>query len=156
MSVIGSIKSGAFTIGAKTALKLMTTVSEDRWMRIVHPIIARQSMPEAAIMLDLMLRRLHRGFPVLSKSVKEKFVQNKDIPAGAQEVLQEGKPGYVVETYQIKKVNGETVGKKRVSRDTYRPQSRLIAVNNGSAEAGSDSQGSKEQIVEDGISGPNF
>lgn len=66
--------------------------------------------------------------------VKEKFVQNKDIPAGAQEVLQEGKPGYVVETYQIKKVNGETVEKKRVSRDTYRPQSRLIAVNNGSAE----------------------
>lgn len=88
--------------------------------------------------------------------VKEKFVQNKDIPAGAQEVLQEGKPGYVVETYQIKKVNGETVEKKRVSRDTYRPQSRLIAVNNESAEAGSDSQGSKEQIVEDGISGPNF
>ena len=70
------LKKGAVTIGAKSALKLMTTVSEDRWMRIVHPIIARQRMPEAAIMLDLMLRRLHRGFPVLSKNVKEKFVQN--------------------------------------------------------------------------------
>ncbi len=71
-----ALKKGAVTIGAKSALKLMATVSEDRWMRIVHPIIARQVMPEAAIMLDLMLRRLHRGFPVLSKNVKEKFVQN--------------------------------------------------------------------------------
>jgi len=76
MAMQGSIKRGAVTIGAKTALKLMTTVSEDRWMRIVHPIISRQEMPEAAIMLDLMLRRLHRGFPNLSKAVKEKFVQN--------------------------------------------------------------------------------
>jgi MoaA/NifB/PqqE/SkfB family radical SAM enzyme len=76
MSVTGSIKRGAVTIGAKAALKLMSTVSEDRWMSIVHPIIARQNMPEAAIMLDLMLRRLHKGFPVLAKNVKEKFVQN--------------------------------------------------------------------------------
>ena len=76
MSVKDALKKGAVTIGAKSALKLMTTVSEDRWMRLVHPIIARQPMPEAAIMIDLMLRRLHRGFPVLSKNVKEKFVQN--------------------------------------------------------------------------------
>jgi MoaA/NifB/PqqE/SkfB family radical SAM enzyme len=76
MSVSEALKKGAVTIGAKSALKLMSTVSEDRWMRMVHPIIARQQMPEAAIMLDLMLRRLHSGFPVLSKSVKEKFVQN--------------------------------------------------------------------------------
>ncbi|GIO33339.1 MULTISPECIES: VanW family protein [Paenibacillus] len=88
--------------------------------------------------------------------VTEKYVQNKDIPVGAQEVLQEGKPGYVVETYQIKKVNGEIVDRKRVSRDTYRPQNRLIAVNSKGADTDGDSSGSKEQIVEDGISGPNF
>jgi MoaA/NifB/PqqE/SkfB family radical SAM enzyme len=76
MSVKDTIKKGAVTIGAKSALKLMTTVSENRWMRMVHPIINRQPMPEAAIMLDLMFRRLHRGFPTLSRNVKEKFVQN--------------------------------------------------------------------------------
>ncbi len=76
MDIKAMLKSKAVTVGAKTALKLMTTISEDRWMKLVHPIIARQTMPEAAVMLNLMLRRLHRGFPTLSKSAKEKFVQN--------------------------------------------------------------------------------
>lgn len=88
--------------------------------------------------------------------VKEKFVQNKDIPAGAQEVLQEGKPGYVVETYQIKKVHGKVVERKRISRDTYRSQSRLIAVNSVGADNGGNAAEYRERIVEDGISGPNF
>ncbi|MFU1797170.1 VanW family protein [Paenibacillus azoreducens] len=88
--------------------------------------------------------------------VPDKFVQNKAIPAGAQEVLQEGKPGYIVETYQIKKVNGAVVERKRISRDTYRAQNRLIAVNSGREDSGNDSSGSKDQIVEDGISGPQF
>jgi MoaA/NifB/PqqE/SkfB family radical SAM enzyme len=76
MSLKDTMKKEAVTIGAKAALKLMTTVSEERWMRIIHPIIARQKMPEAAIMLDLMFRRLHKGFPTLSRNVKKKFVQN--------------------------------------------------------------------------------
>ncbi|MCJ8012706.1 VanW family protein [Paenibacillus sp. KQZ6P-2] len=88
--------------------------------------------------------------------VTEKLVQNKDIPVGAQEVLQEGKPGYIVETYQIKKVNGKVVERSLVSRDTYRPQSRLIAVNSNEPGSSKDSSDSKDQVVEDGISGPNF
>jgi MoaA/NifB/PqqE/SkfB family radical SAM enzyme len=76
MDVKKALKSGAITVGAKGALKLMTSMSEDRWMKLVHHIVRNQPMPEAAIMLDLMLRRLHRGFPTLAKSVKEKFVQN--------------------------------------------------------------------------------
>ncbi len=76
MSLKGMLKTTTVTVGAKAALKLMSTVSEEKWMKLVHPIIARQKMPEAAVMLDLMLRRLHRGFPTLSKNVKEKFVQN--------------------------------------------------------------------------------
>jgi MoaA/NifB/PqqE/SkfB family radical SAM enzyme len=76
MGIKKLIKSQAVTIGAKTALKLMTSMSEDRWMKLVHPIVSRQAMPEAAIMLDLMLRKLHQSFPTLSKNVKEKFIQN--------------------------------------------------------------------------------
>ncbi len=87
--------------------------------------------------------------------VTEKFVNNKDVPVGAQEVLQEGKPGYIVETYQVKKINGDVVERKRISRDTYRPQNRLIAVHSGEPGSG-DSSGTKDQIVEDGVSGPNF
>jgi MoaA/NifB/PqqE/SkfB family radical SAM enzyme len=76
MGIKKLIKSQAVTLGARTALKLMTSMSEDRWMKLVHPIVSRQAMPEAAIMLDLMLRRLHRGFPTFSQNVKEKFIQN--------------------------------------------------------------------------------
>lgn len=76
MTIKSIFKTGAVTIGAKTALKLMTSMSEDRWMKLVSPIITRQTMPEAALALDLMLRRFHRVFPTLSKSVKEKIVQN--------------------------------------------------------------------------------
>ncbi|MDR0267675.1 VanW family protein [Paenibacillus sp.] len=88
--------------------------------------------------------------------VTDKFVLNKDIPAGVQEVLQEGKPGYIVVTYQIKKVNGEIVERKEISRDTYRAQNRLIAVNSEEINARNDPSGTKNQIVEDGISGPSF
>jgi MoaA/NifB/PqqE/SkfB family radical SAM enzyme len=76
MSFKSALKTQAVTIGAKTALKLMSSMSEEKWMKLVHPLIARQSMPEAAIMIDLMLRRLHKGFPTLSKNVRDKFVQN--------------------------------------------------------------------------------
>jgi MoaA/NifB/PqqE/SkfB family radical SAM enzyme len=76
MSMSKILKWGAVNVGARTALKLMTSMSEDRWMRLVHPIIARLDMPEAAIMIDLMFRRFHGGFPTLSRQVKEKVIQN--------------------------------------------------------------------------------
>jgi len=76
MDLKSVFKAGAVTIGAKTVLKLMTSMVEDRWMKLVSPIVTRQAMPEAALALDLMLRRFHKVFPTLSKSVKEKIVQN--------------------------------------------------------------------------------
>lgn len=76
MDLKSRLKAKAVTIGGKTALRLMQSFSEDRWMKLVNPIIARQAMPEAQVFLDLALRRLHKGFPTLSKSVKERFLQN--------------------------------------------------------------------------------
>jgi MoaA/NifB/PqqE/SkfB family radical SAM enzyme len=70
------LKWGAVSIGARTAMRLMTSISEEKWMRLVQPILSGLSLPETAIMVDLMLRRFHRGFPTLSKQVKEKFIQN--------------------------------------------------------------------------------
>jgi len=76
MSNKSFLTTKAMTIGAKLAIKFMQVVSEERWMKLVNPIIARQAMPEARIFLDIALRRLYRGFPTLSKSVKERFIQN--------------------------------------------------------------------------------
>ncbi|BBI36112.1 VanW family protein [Cohnella abietis] len=57
------------------------------------------------------------------------YVANDKLTIGKQEVLQKGEPGYVIESYRIKLVNGEVKERKKLSKDTYRTQDSLIAVN---------------------------
>ncbi|WP_366293029.1 VanW family protein [Paenibacillus sp. AN1007] len=60
-------------------------------------------------------------------SVPVKYVSSSVLPDGAQQVLQNGQPGYIVETVRTKRVDGKVVESKTISRDTYKAQSRLIA-----------------------------
>ena len=76
MSIKDTLKTQAITIGAKAVLKLMSSISEEKWMKLVNPILVRQPIPEGRLMVELMLRRVHRVFPTLSKGVKEKFIKN--------------------------------------------------------------------------------
>ncbi|BFH11273.1 VanW family protein [Paenibacillus melissococcoides] len=85
-----------------------------------------------------------------------KYVKNPHLTAGTQQVLQQGKKGYVVESYRIKMVNGKEVERERIAMDTYQPQPSLIAVNNGSGTVPAKPKTEKEPIVEDGINGPDF
>jgi hypothetical protein len=136
-------------------------------------------------------------------SPPNKYVINRSLPAGSQQVLVRGKQGYVVETYRIKKVDGQTVERTLLSKDTYPAQPNVIAVrevkagstggsnsgdtgsgggnrgSNGSRNRGSQSGGTgsggqggtsgsgnsnggtssdnlPKQILEDGVTGPNF
>lgn len=110
-----------------------------------------------------------------------KYVANPALSPESQELLIEGKPGYVVESYRIKKIAGKPVGKTKLSRDTYPPQPTVIAIRgddsrgNGS-DSSSGSSGEKtntndasekvspkapgseapKAILEDGVGGPNF
>ncbi|WP_367398159.1 VanW family protein [Paenibacillus sp. MSJ-34] len=101
-------------------------------------------------------------YEVKSETVKVldppvKYVRNTSLPAGKEQVLQAGKQGFVVDTYRIERKGGKVVDTKRVSRDTYQPQPKLVAVNAG-GEGGSDGKKNddSQRIVEDGIGGPNF
>ncbi|MNN37732.1 G5 domain protein [compost metagenome] len=92
-----------------------------------------------------------------------KYVINSAVPLGSQEIILEGKPGYIVETYRIKKVNGKAVKRTRLSRDTYPAQAAVIAVhdisqNEGNTESGSGTKPRKppQIIVEDGVDAPAF
>lgn len=87
-----------------------------------------------------------------------KYVRNPTLPAGAQSVLQEGKPGYVVETYRIRKENGVVASRDLLSKDRYQPQPALIAVHGGdSPPDGKESPpGGGRSVIEDGVSGPVF
>lgn len=57
------------------------------------------------------------------------YVANDKLVLGKQETLQKGSSGYVVESYLVKMVDGELIERKRLSKDTYRSQDTMIAVN---------------------------
>jgi hypothetical protein len=86
-----------------------------------------------------------------------KYVRNPTLQVGAQTVLQQGKPGYVVETFRIRKENGAVTSKERLSQDKYQPQPALIAVHGSDAAPDKDGPpGGSRSIIEDGVSGPVF
>lgn len=84
-----------------------------------------------------------------------KYVVNTSLPVGSQQVLQEGKQGYQVESYRIKLVDGKEVSREKLATDTYKAQPKLIATNAGQANADSNTEHTTP-IVEDGLNGPNF
>lgn len=81
-----------------------------------------------------------------------KYIKNPSLPMGIQEIMVEGKPGYVVETYRLKQVDGVTVSQTLLSRDTYPAQPAVIAVHDGTEKSGDP----PSQILEDGVEGPKF
>ncbi|TLS50603.1 hypothetical protein FE782_19780 [Paenibacillus antri] len=86
-----------------------------------------------------------------------KYVKNASLPKGSVKLLQRGKPGYVVETYRYKKVNGKIVDKERISKDTYKAQPSLYASNAGGTSSDDRKHDAKsEHIVEDGVFAPVF
>lgn len=85
----------------------------------------------------------------------EKVIHNNSLPPGLKQVVQNGKPGYVVETYRTKKVNGKVVENVKISKDTYRPQNSIVAINPTNEVPLPDANETpKEEVVEDGISAP--
>ncbi|GAC41354.1 VanW family protein [Paenibacillus popilliae] len=101
------------------------------------------------------------SYKIETKTVKVldpqiKYVKNPNLPAGTEQVLQQGKKGYVVESYRIKVVDGKEVERERIAIDTYQPQPSLVAVNNGGGIIPAKPLPEKEPIVEDGINGPDF
>ncbi|KAA8997942.1 vancomycin resistance protein [Paenibacillus spiritus] len=83
----------------------------------------------------------------------ERRVIDASVARGASRTLVRGKAGYVVETYLIRREDGQVTGKTLVSRDTYWPQQRVVAVAPGSAAAPSPSSAPQRRLVEDGVSG---
>ncbi len=57
-----------------------------------------------------------------------KYVGNPSVAPGEQTVLEKGTPGYIVDTYRIKLVNGREVSREKLPRSQYRAQDGLIAV----------------------------
>ncbi|MEK8131767.1 VanW family protein [Paenibacillus filicis] len=103
-------------------------------------------------------------YDVISSTVEKlepptKYVHNPTLPRGKQVSISRGKPGYIVETYRIKKQNGLEISRERVSRDTYSAQPNVVATNSSNG-AGLDRSSPAPEggtpLVEDGVKGPTF
>ncbi len=91
----------------------------------------------------------------------DKYVANPDLPAGSREIVLQGKPGYIVETYRVKYVDGKPAATTRLSRDTYPAQPNIIAVprsagGDDNGDGGKKSVQEAPRVLEDGIDGPKF
>jgi vancomycin resistance protein YoaR len=56
------------------------------------------------------------------------YVGNPGLTLGQEKRLQKGEPGYIVDTYRVKYVDGLQVERVRMPRSNYRPQDELMAV----------------------------
>lgn len=89
-----------------------------------------------------------------------KYVKNNTLPRGQQKLIAKGRIGHIVETYRYKKENGRIIAKELISKDTYKPQPTIFAVNREGSARGdrqpADPIAPKRSILEDGVSGPVF
>ncbi|KPV59769.1 von Willebrand factor A [Paenibacillus sp. A3] len=88
-----------------------------------------------------------------------KYVLNPSLPGGKQEIVMQGKPGYVVETFRYKKQNGVVISQEKVSRDTYHALPTVIASGGGSGTLDRTAPPPGESpapLIEDGVRGPTF
>lgn len=91
--------------------------------------------------------------------IPNKYVVNTALQPGEQETILEGKHGYIVETYRIKKVNDVPTQHTLLSRDTYPAQPTVIAVHNILQEDNrpeSNNKNLQRIILEDGVDAPAF
>lgn len=66
-------------------------------------------------------------------------------------LVAEGKPGYVVETYRIKKVGGKQASLTLISRDVYKAQPVIYAVSPEQARLHGSGLGKEKPLLEDGV-----
>lgn len=81
----------------------------------------------------------------------DKYVSDASLPRGGTRVVQNGKIGYVVETYITRYEDGKAVEKKKLSRDVYPAQKRVIAINRGGMSRSVIPETPKKPLVEDGV-----
>jgi vancomycin resistance protein YoaR len=81
----------------------------------------------------------------------EKVLYDSSLAPGTTMILDSGKTGYIVETYITRLVDGKPVEKKKLSRDVYRAQTRLIAVNHEGARKQALPEAEERPILEDGV-----
>ena len=96
-------------------------------------------------------------YRISSNTVKTIDPPTREVPSakaspGRNVRLTKGKPGYVVETYRTKLIDGKEVARERISRDTYKATPHTIGVaGDGISEDEATVAPPAEMLLEDGI-----
>ncbi|GGF87947.1 vancomycin resistance protein [Paenibacillus albidus] len=96
------------------------------------------------------------SYTVESKTVKvlppeDKIIRDASMAPGSSRILQNGKTGYVIDTYLIRLVDGKPVEKTKLSRDTYLAQKRLVAANQAASRRSPVPEATERPLLEDGV-----
>ncbi|MBB3114229.1 vancomycin resistance protein YoaR [Paenibacillus phyllosphaerae] len=98
------------------------------------------------------------SYTLASKTIEEIAPTIKEVPSAAVQpgdrlLMTPGKPGYVVETYRTKLVDGKAVATKRISRDKYKAQAAVYAVapENAGPHGSQGQHGKGKELLEDGV-----
>lgn len=78
------------------------------------------------------------------------------LPSGGRLITQQGKQGFVVETYRTLVRDGEVVSRERLSKDKYNAQPTLVSIGKGTEPSGNQgpntpNDAEQEPIIEDGV-----
>ncbi|WP_164545401.1 VanW family protein [Paenibacillus albus] len=80
-----------------------------------------------------------------------KEIAKVGLSRGDRQLLVEGKSGYVVETYRIKKIGGKQVSRARISRDVYKAQPAIYAVSPEQSRLHGGGADKEKPLLEDGV-----
>lgn len=64
-------------------------------------------------------------------SYTTQYIEDANLPVGQQVVVQSGSNGRKVEAYKVVKLNGQTVSKTLLSKDSYNPMKKIVRVGTG-------------------------
>ncbi|TYQ14793.1 UNVERIFIED_CONTAM: vancomycin resistance protein YoaR [Acetivibrio alkalicellulosi] len=96
-------------------IKIEATVTNNT---VTYKIIGTNETPEKTIEIQ--------NVQISSTPAPVKHIDDPNMEEGKSVVVQSGKPGYVIDTYKIIKINGVETERIRLHRSTYRPYEHQV------------------------------
>lgn len=81
----------------------------------------------------------------------DKYINDPSLSRGSSRVIKNGKSGYIVETFLTKFIDGKSSEVKKLSRDIYPAEKRLIAINRGGVSKYVVPDTPRRNLIEDGV-----
>ncbi|SFL90099.1 Vancomycin resistance protein YoaR, contains peptidoglycan-binding and VanW domains [Paenibacillus sp. 1_12] len=135
--------------------------STDKYLLIRTSVDDRQMTVKLFGQIPLDTTYAIESFTIRTLQPEIRYVANPTLSPGKQQLISEGRPGYVVDTLRYKKQADRIIAQERISQDTYAAQPTIIAIypSTSSGQPNPKLQPSKPYeapLIEDGVKGPLY